>query len=189
MKLKKYVTGKTGFSFVELMVVLALISVLSAIALPSLLGGLSEKRLKSAARNLYADLQKARLLAVKGNKNVTVSFNSSSGEYFYPNGNQTITVKLTDYGRIQYGKGSAAMLWSPFNAVAIGTDFVPDKLVFNPTGTALYDPHDGVSSLVSIPDEGAIVYLQNENNDVCYAVNVTSFGAVKIRRFSGSSWE
>ncbi|MCW5199375.1 prepilin-type N-terminal cleavage/methylation domain-containing protein, partial [Desulfobulbus sp. F1] len=84
--IKKYAKNTAGFSFVELMVVIALIGMLSAIALPSLLGSLSEKRLKNAARNLYSDMQRARLQAVKKNKKLFVRFSDGAGnknDFYY----------------------------------------------------------------------------------------------------------
>ena len=49
--------GVAGFSFVELMAVLAVFGVLSVIATPSILGKLPEKRVKSAARNLFGQTE------------------------------------------------------------------------------------------------------------------------------------
>ncbi|MCI5135937.1 MAG: prepilin-type N-terminal cleavage/methylation domain-containing protein, partial [Candidatus Electrothrix sp. AW2] len=47
--INKNTSNSNGFSFVELMVVIALIGLLSAIGLPSLLRSLPEKRLQNAA--------------------------------------------------------------------------------------------------------------------------------------------
>ena len=73
---------RNGFSFVELMVVIALVGALAAISMPSFLRGMPEKRVKAAARNMYANLQKARLLAVKRNRKVTVRFHEADGYYY-----------------------------------------------------------------------------------------------------------
>jgi len=163
-KIKKYTKDSAGFSFAELMVVIALIGVLSAIAIPGFLKTLPEKRLKNATRNLYADLQRARLLAVNQNGNIVVSFNTSSGSYSYDVNN----VNLSDYGAITYGCSATPTNW---NGSAIPPSGVTGNITFTKTGS---------SSSQSI-------YLQTQNNqNICYAVTTTSFGAVKIRRFSGS---
>ena len=113
----KYTRDNAGFSFAELMVVIALIGVLSAIALPNLLRSLPEKRVKNAARNLYADMQKARMTAVKENKPVVVRFNLA-GNYYYidDDGSNNYTAgefrrDLSEDGDASYGFGKATKKW------------------------------------------------------------------------------
>lgn len=173
--------GSDGFSFVELMVVIALIGILSAIGLPSFLSALPEKRLKAAARNVYADLQRARMLAVKKNKKVTVRFNEAE-EYYYIDEDEDGTGgykewnpgetrgELSDYGGVVYGKGGAVRKWDNTEITRV----VPyQDLSFQPVGTA----------------KNASVLLQYQGGDVCYAITATRHGAIKIRRFNGSSWD
>ncbi|MCI5178213.1 MAG: prepilin-type N-terminal cleavage/methylation domain-containing protein [Candidatus Electrothrix sp. AW3_4] len=173
--------GIRGFSFVELMVVIALIGILSAMSLPSLLKGLPEKRLKAAARNVYADLQKARLLAVKKNKKITVRFNESDRYYYFDEDEDGTTGfkewnpdemrrDLADYGQVIYGKGGAVKNW---NNDLINNVVPYQDLAFNPVGTT----------------KNRSVYLQDPGHDVCYAITTTIYGAVKIRRFNGVSWD
>lgn len=159
------------------MVVIALVSVLSAVSVPNLLRALPEKRLKGAVRNLYADMQKARLLAVKENRDVKVRFETtvSLGYYYFDdNSNKSwdageFRKNLEEYGGVDYGKGKAVKKW---DNNAMGTSLATD-ITFTPTGTA----------------NGGTTYLQNQNKDICYAVTATIFGAVKIRRFNGISWD
>ena len=66
----------SGFTLIELVVVIALISILSAIAFPMLSQWLPSYRLKGAVQILYADLQKAKLHAVKTNRDVTFNFSA-----------------------------------------------------------------------------------------------------------------
>lgn len=175
--------NSSGFSFVELMVVIAILGIMSAVSVPAFLSALPEKHLKDAARNIYADLQKARLLAVMKNKKITVRFNET-GEYYYIDEDEKGTVgykewnpgetkgNLADYGGVVYGKGGAVKDWHK----DLITHVVPyqDTISFQPVGTAKSDS----------------VYLQYQNEKtIAYAVTATNYGTVKIRRFSGSSWE
>ncbi|WP_339137943.1 MAG: GspH/FimT family pseudopilin [Candidatus Electrothrix sp. GW3-4] len=174
--------GVHGFTLVELMLVISLFAVLSAASIPSLLRGVPEKRLKSAVRNVYADLQKARLLAVKKNKKVIVRFNETDG-YYYIDEDEKDTAgykewnpdemrrDLADYGGVIYGKGSAEKNW---NNDVINRVVPYNDISFKTTGTATQ----------------ASVYLQyQDENNITYAVTTTNYGTVKVRKFSGSAWE
>jgi len=172
-QIRHYAKDEAGFSFAELMVVIALIGILSAIALPSLLGGMPEKRLKNTARNLYSDLQKARLQAVKENRNITVTFNTAGGTYSYTEKDAVRTADLTDHGEVSYGLGSVSGDICTWNIDNSSVCEQAAAIAFTNTGTAT----------------AGSVYLQNKNKNACYAVNVTSFGAISIKRFNGSSWE
>jgi type IV fimbrial biogenesis protein FimT len=63
-----------GFTTTELLIVIGLIGILIAVAVPSILTFMPNYRLKAAARDLYSDMQKARLLAIKENTQVSLRF-------------------------------------------------------------------------------------------------------------------
>jgi type IV fimbrial biogenesis protein FimT len=64
-----------GFSLVELVIVIAIIGIMAAIAIPALVSSYPDYQLKEAARNMVSNFQKAKLEAVKRNTWVTVTFN------------------------------------------------------------------------------------------------------------------
>ncbi len=64
---------------VEVMVVVAIVGVLAAVAVTSLVEQLPRARTKSAARQLRADLQKAKLEAIKRNTESLVDFTLAAG--------------------------------------------------------------------------------------------------------------
>lgn len=175
------IKNEQGFSFAELMTVIAIVGILSAIALPNFLRSLPEKRLKNAARNLYADLQRARLLAVKENRRVDVLFNindndsdnntyhfeddpSSDTEYGNWNSDE-FGKKLADYGEVYYGCTADKDLDADTRVT-----FVNNAVQFTNTGTA----NQGTVYLQYLPPEN--------DQEVCYSVNVTTFGGIKIER-------
>lgn len=74
-----------GLTLIELLMVLAVAAILVAAAVPAYLDLIARQRLKSAADTLYGHLQQARLLAVKENRPVTVTFQDSvqGGDWCY----------------------------------------------------------------------------------------------------------
>ena len=64
----------SGFTVIELIIVIGMISILSAIAIPSLMKWMPNYRLKAEARNLYSDMQKAKIEAIKRKQDVLISF-------------------------------------------------------------------------------------------------------------------
>ncbi|HQP29028.1 MAG: GspH/FimT family pseudopilin [Syntrophales bacterium] len=73
-----------GFSLVELIIVVAIMAILSTLAVPSLQTYMAQRRLNGAARLVMSDLMNARMLAVTQNRNVQVSFpTSAAATYTY----------------------------------------------------------------------------------------------------------
>lgn len=67
--------SQKGFTLAEVMIVVAIIGILSAIALPAVINWLPNMRLQSAARDFHSDLQLAKLQAIKTNRNVLFEIN------------------------------------------------------------------------------------------------------------------
>src|SRR5688572_13269848 len=75
-------TSEGGFTLIDMMIVLALIGILSGIAIPAI-GNLSENmKLGINAREVERELQSARLKAVTSNRPIRVRFNCPvAGQY------------------------------------------------------------------------------------------------------------
>jgi len=73
--------ANTGFTLLELMIVLAIIAIGAAVAGFSIKGMMPDIRLSAAARDLKSDLNFARLKALRENRAVWIQFKPEEGRY------------------------------------------------------------------------------------------------------------
>lgn len=80
----------SGFSLIELLMVIGMIAIICSIAVPNLIGWRSKAQLGRAARDLYGNFQKAKMEAARSNQYCAVSFSTSTDKV-------TVNGTLYDY--------------------------------------------------------------------------------------------
>ena len=77
---------QNGFTIYELLTVIGIIAILGTIAIPNMISWRSEAKLRGASNNLRADLQMAKLRALREKAIVAVIFTASGYRIFLDNG-------------------------------------------------------------------------------------------------------
>mgnify|MGYP001053023738 CR=1 FL=1 len=177
---------KNGFTLIELIVVIAIMGIAAAIAIPGFSRWLPDSRLKSATRDVYSNMQSAKLGAIKENGQWALVFNAAGssyqvvsggadGDYSTPGDNIVKnTTNLTDYGSgVGYGPGNATDD-IPKNGAppADNITYGSDVAVFNSRGTC----------------NAGYVYLENNKNTTTYGVGTRSSGIIRLLKWDGASW-
>jgi type IV fimbrial biogenesis protein FimT len=70
---------QNGFTITELLIAVAILGIVTAMAMPDLSDFLVSQRIKTASYDLYADMVFSRSEAIKRNQNVTMSSIGTSG--------------------------------------------------------------------------------------------------------------
>lgn len=175
------VTGIPGFTLMELLVAMGILVILFAIAVPEIRSWLPNMRLKAAARDVYANLQKAKLEAVKRNVCVGIGYTKAdaaqNGSYvlFVDDGNGTAGIPCN---RIQDGSEATLSVVSmpvgvTLNSVSIGG--ASSSLCFN---------RNAVTCLSS---QGNI---QVKNQSRWYKITVSAAGGLRLETSTdGTHWK
>ncbi|MFP3928878.1 MAG: prepilin-type N-terminal cleavage/methylation domain-containing protein [Desulfobacteraceae bacterium] len=158
--IKKTKKSIQGFTLTELMVIAAIVAVLALIAIPGFSMWLPGYKLKSAAQDLYSNIQATKLRAIKESTTSEINFYTAPDRYEYSFSTSSRTVPLEDYG---YGVNFDGPSGETFDA--------PD-LSFDPRGFST----------------GGCAYLSNAEHSAFYRVRVLTTGAVRLEKREGGEW-
>lgn len=209
---------KNGFTITELLIVLTLIGILSALSMPALKGFAATRRLKASAYTLRSLLTFARDMAVTDRTAHLVVFDFdnqrywlASSETFDPSNPLTSTLTAqnstvvtaaqnninTNSGFQTLPTAGTSTSQGPLTRSS-GILGVPEPMQQNVTLSAMVTPHNGVTvdsgvayiyfSPTSTSEE-AFVYLQNTRNQVMTVTVEAASGRVRARQLTSQEIE
>lgn len=195
----------SGFSLLELMIVVGITLVVAAIAIPKVLIAAQDFKLRSTASSLSGLIQKCRMLAVARNATCPSTTCSQSGYY---------AVKYTTSGAVTYTfidmDGSNTL---NTNTIENTNVLVPPSMVFDATGGGFaltsmslsYTPVVALpafnarglpctvsSGVCTVAGQGYIYYLRQDRAVGATgwaALTVSPAGRAQVWTWDGSKWE
>ena len=163
-----------GFTLTEVMLVIALIGIASAISYPSISSYINKYNFRAASREVLTTTMQSRSNAVRDNDSWRVEFDHPNNSFnlLNPAGDVRVTHSLASYGNgirlitDNSSCGAATLNWDS-NSIA-QANFIS----FNGRGFG----------------NSRSIFLEDGNNDICYAVTATGNGVIRLRKYANSSW-
>ena len=155
-------TAAKGFSMIELLIVIAIMTILTVIGTSSFAKYRQNAALKEAVYALEADLNAAKLNAIAQRTNYRVTYNAGTNTYRIQGGTYDVTKKLSDYG---YNTRVYMLLYFPSTT----------SYTFTARGVMLENPTTCTTTATNCYFD---VLIRNQRGS-CIHVRVTHMGSVK----------
>ncbi len=171
------VIEEKGFSLIEMVVVVAIIGIILAIAIPGFIVMAPRMRLKSAARDIVSNMQLARAQALRDRKTYTIQFDTPGSKYTISTGGVAEKiVNLSEYPGVSFGSGNGRASGDPSaEDVSDGVTFKNNNITFDSNSTN---------------DNTGGVYLKDSDNTTYSVICLSKAGGVETQKDSnGSGWE
>jgi len=167
---------KTGFTLVELVIVVALIGIVIGIAAPALQEYSIDINLKSAVRNLKSDMELSKLRAIRENSRVVMAFDTGNNSY------QT----FVDDGA---GGGTAGNNIKDGSESVVKTVSIPGNVTMYEAGFPGGVPRFRFDGRGLPNGLGGHVYMKN-TNDNYRGITLSMVGHIQIQTSTdGGTWE
>lgn len=205
---RRYVGADGGFSLMELLVVITILLVISAVAIPNLMRAVANMRLRSAANSVSGLLQEGRIRAVRDNTYYEVIADSNSSDSNVVcldlNKNGTCTAaSTTDYLDPQARLGGTNVLTKsspPSSITACAACDIPSYPTEQNVNLGVYFNSRGLpcklsgSRCVTTDSSGhaiSYIYYVTDQRPLYgwTAITVSPAGRIRVWMYNGSTWE
>ena len=185
-----------GFTLAEILVVVAIIGIMATIAAPNFSTWTADIRLKGAARELYSNMQMAKINAIKRNSDSAIVFDTTNNKYYFCDNPGVDTTWTGINDAIGTGDNTIVQtidLNSYKSGIGYGHASIPaGQSATTPAGTFPGDDVSYASNVVIFDSRGigngGYVYLQNNKNTV-YAVGTQTSGVIMLKKWTGGGWQ
>jgi prepilin-type N-terminal cleavage/methylation domain-containing protein len=113
------IANERGFTLVEVLIGAMIVAIIAAFAAPQFGSTLRAYRLSGATKVVWGDLHKARLMAIKENRNIRVDFSGTS-----------YTIVRVNTGEVAFSRNLVA------NYPGVAVSIQDNMVTFGSTGTA-----------------------------------------------------
>jgi Tfp pilus assembly protein FimT len=151
---------RSGFTLLEVLATCTVLIILGMVVVVGFRAAVPAYRLKAAARDLYSNMHRTKMSAIKNNTSCTISYSTDPDRYHLSVITRTVT--LGDYGggiRFQGPNGQT---------------FLAATITFNSRGTC----------------NSGYAYLTDEKKTAYYRVGPLSTGIIKLQKYAGNDeWD
>lgn len=160
--------AQTGFTLIEVIIVIAMMSILSAMAYYYLGDKGQRGQLRSASAELVSNMNLARVRAISEARPYTIQFNPGGNSYVLNGGPTPRSANLPQ--NVRFGSNQGML-----NGVAVGdgVSFDDDKITFHSNGTC---------------SESGVVYLTGAGGLTFAVSSFSATGRISVQRNDGSGW-
>jgi len=174
--LRKIIGDHQGLTLMELMIVIAILAIMAGMSMSALGNYIPDYRLQSAARELYANMHKAKMEAIKRNQDVDVDFEVSNSRYvvsFEDKDGNDVNINVVNFSKydndVSYGIGNADYKGSSENVVSYDNNFFS----FKASGRCT---------------KSGYVYLTNSKGNA-FAIGTLQSGIIAVLKWNGTNWD
>ncbi len=195
-------SDKRGFTVTELIVVIILVGVAAAFAIPRALKSTPRQDVTQAARQLTRDLEQVRTRAMSAKRNVRFSFDESAD--FYTAFMDTTAARrrtfMQDTREVHESKLAAQGAHDGLPGVRLSrrVTFGAGDAGSGPLGEATDDPilladdrieFDSRGMAIPLGTRGVIFLTHADDPSVVAAITISGAGAFQTWHYRGGSWE
>ena len=165
---------KSGFSLVELVVVIAIIAIAAAMALPSFVQWREGLQYRQAGRDMTAFIRNARSRAISTNRQQRIELNIANRSYHLRQGDRAI---FSNWPVVAApGAGADVVITTPRTSIAS----VNTEIICNPNGTLEFPTVGGISNRITFFDNqtSAVADLNSQR----YRIDISITGRIRFNK-------